>query len=213
MSAGRPDFSFQDYYSENTLKCAKNMGVKIFPVLIGSTYGQAKLQILAEETEAFSIMQLQRKKSEMLYSAFKKIFVCLVLACLVLLVRNRSVNECFYLFTKSIKEEFEYVNDIEMGNSRPHCRIRIYVKDGCNDYNSIEPVFIKAMIETSKEKNFQYFSKNHIQSASGEMAFLHVYFYRENGEELYRFTSYKVFDVWELESDRSVQFRVSDYLQ
>ena len=50
MSVGRLDFSFQDYYSENTLKCAKNMGVKIFPVLIGSTYGQAKLQIIAEET-------------------------------------------------------------------------------------------------------------------------------------------------------------------
>ncbi len=38
------------YYSESTLKRAKNMGVKIFPVLLGSTYGQAKLQNLADET-------------------------------------------------------------------------------------------------------------------------------------------------------------------
>lgn len=38
------------YYSEDTLNRAKNMGVKIYPILIGSTYGQAKLQKMAEET-------------------------------------------------------------------------------------------------------------------------------------------------------------------
>ncbi len=141
------------------------------------------------------------------------LLACLAFACLVLLLRNKSSNDCFYLFTKSIKEEFEYVDHIEMGNSGPHCRIRIYVKDGSDDYNSIEPIFVKAMIEISKETNFRFFTEKHAQSASGEMAFLHVYFYQENGEELYRFTSYKDFDVWELESDRSVQFRVSDYLQ
>ena len=100
-----------------------------------------------------------------------------------------------------------------MGNSGPHCRIRIYVNDGSEDYNSIEPVFIKAMIEMSKETNFQFFLERHTQSASGEMAFLHVYFYQEDGKELYRFTSYKDFDVWELENDRSKQFQVSDFLQ
>lgn len=141
------------------------------------------------------------------------LFVCLVLICFVLLVRNRSANECFDAFKNIIIEEFEYVSNIEMGNSGPHCRIRIYVEDGCDDYDSIEPVFIKTMIEISKEKNLQYFSEKHVQSAGGEMAILHVYFYQENGKELYRFTSYKDFDVWELESDRSVQFRVLDYLQ
>jgi len=151
------------------------------------------------------------KKKIIVYSSV--FFVCLVLTCLVLLVRNRIVNECFYLFKRNIIEEFEYVNHIEMGNSGPHCRIRIYVNDGSVDYNSIEPVFIKAMIEMSKETNFQYILEKHTQSASGEMAFLHVYFYKEDGGELYRFTSCKDFDVWELESDRSVQFRVSDYLQ
>lgn len=150
----------------------------------------------------------------------KKIIICsilllafIVLACLILFVRDRNTNACFYSIKKNILEEFEYVNHIEMGNSGPHCRIRIYVNDENDDYDSIEPVFIKAMIEMSKEANFQYLKERHARSASGEMAFLHVYFYQEDGEELYRFTSYKDFDVWELERDRSVQFRVSDYLQ
>jgi len=150
----------------------------------------------------------------------KTIIICsslflafLVLTCSILFVRDRNVNACFYSMKKNIIEEFEYVNHIEMANFGPHCGIRICVNDGNDDYDSIEPVFIKAMTEMSKEENLQYLKERHARSASGEMAFLHVYFCREDGEELYRFRSYKDFDVWELERDRSVQFRVSDYLQ
>lgn len=83
------------------------------------------------------------------------------------------------------------------------------------DYEVLETVFIKTMVEISKESNFQYLLKKHNETASGELAFFHVIFYEDGikDEELCRYTSYKDFEVWELESDRSVKFRVSDYLQ
>lgn len=38
------------YYTQSTLDRAKRMGVKIYPVLIGSTYGKAALQTIADTT-------------------------------------------------------------------------------------------------------------------------------------------------------------------
>lgn len=38
------------YYTEETLKRAKDKGIKIYPVLIGSTYGQTALQKIADTT-------------------------------------------------------------------------------------------------------------------------------------------------------------------
>lgn len=79
------------------------------------------------------------------------------------------------------------------------------------DYETLETVFIKVMVGIAQEENFQYFLKKH----GGEPFFFHVIFYEDGikDEELCRYTNYKDFEIWELESDRSIQFRVSDYLQ
>ena len=145
----------------------------------------------------------------------KAIIICLVCICLIsfILIRYKMVDSTFYQYKKQIITEFKYVDKVELRNYGPYCTVAIYVKDKHFDYEELEPVFIKAMTEIYQESNFQYFLEEHIKSASGEMAFLKIHFYNRNEEELYRFTSYKDFDIWELESNRSVQFRVSDYLQ
>ena len=145
----------------------------------------------------------------------KALLFCLVIFCLVsfLLMLNKIVDSTFYQYKKQILTEYKHIDKIELRNYGPECTIAIYMKDGYFDYEEIEPIFIKAMIGIYQESYFQYFTEKHNNSASAEMAYLNIHFYKKSGEGIYRFTSYKYFDVWELESDRSVQFRVSDYLQ
>ncbi len=140
------------------------------------------------------------------------LFVVIALILAFLGIRRKMEREPFYQFKKSIMSEFEYVNKILLGNYGPNCTIRIYMDEKYCDAETLEKVFIKVMTEISEESNFQYFLERHNKVASGELAFLNVYFYHGE-EELCRYTSYKDFEVWELESDRSVQFRVSDYVQ
>lgn len=143
-------------------------------------------------------------------------FIILCLAIMLVFVfwviRRKMIQNPFYQFKKSIMSEFTYVNKMEVGNYGPHCTVRVYVDEKYCEAETLEKVFIKVMTELSEDSNFQYLLERHNKFASGEMTFLNVYFY--NGEEeLCRYTSYKDFEVWELESDRSVQFCVSDYVQ
>lgn len=146
----------------------------------------------------------------------KKVLIfCLAVFCLVsfLLIRYKIMDRTFYQYEKQILTEFEYIDKVELRNYGPECTIAIYVKDKHFDYEELEAVFIKAMTEIYQDSFFQYFLEKHNNSENAEMAYLNIHFYNKSGEGIYRFTSYKEFDVWELESDRSVQFHVSDYLQ
>lgn len=139
----------------------------------------------------------------------------LLLICTCSWLRYRVVNKQFYQFVKNIKSEFKYVKSIDLLNYGPHCTIMVFMEENNCDYERLETVFIKIMTEIAQKSNFQYFLKRHNETASGELAFFHICFYQEGIKDktLCRYTSYKDFEVWELESDRSVKFRVSDYLQ
>lgn len=143
------------------------------------------------------------------------LFFGILLVCVCFWIRYRVVNRQFYKFVRDIKSEFEYVESIRVGGHGPHCWISVYVEEDSCDYEKLEPVFIKIMIGIAQEENFQYFSERHDRWAGGEPVFFTVIFHQEGikNKALCRYTSYKDFEVWELESDRSVKFRVSDYLQ
>ncbi len=148
----------------------------------------------------------------------KKLFyLCLgtLLVCACFWLRYRLVNRQFYKFVQDIKSEYSYVEDVQLENFGPHCVITVHMDKNYCDYEILEKVFIKVMVEICKEVNFQYFVEKYNEKIGGSPAFFTVIFYQEgiDNEELCRYTSYKDFEVWELESDRSVKFYVSDYLQ
>lgn len=149
-------------------------------------------------------------KKRVLYLFLGILFVC---ACFW--VRYRIVNRQFYKFVRDIKSEFEYVESIDFSNYGPYCTIRVFMEEKYCDYETLEKVFVKVMVEISKETNFQYFLEKHNRKVGGKPAFFHVFFYKEGIKDkaLCRYESRQDFEVWELESDRSVKFRVSDYLQ
>lgn len=143
------------------------------------------------------------------------LFLGILLVCVCFWIRYRIVNKQFYKFVRDIKSEFEYVKNIKVENYGPHCTITVHMDKKYCDYETLETVFIKVMVEISEETNFQYFLEKHNKKTGGELAFFKVIFYKEgiNDKELCRYTSYKNFEIWELKSNHSIKFRVSDYLQ
>ena len=147
----------------------------------------------------------------------KWIFIILVPLVIIsfIFIKNRMQNNQFYQFEKKLKTEMSYIDKIDIGNYGPYCSLYIYIdEDSCN-YENIEKTFIRIMVEVSSKENFQYFLERHNKNASGELAFFNVAFYEEGVKDkvLYKYTSYKDFQVWELESDRSIQFNSADYVK
>ena len=140
----------------------------------------------------------------------------LILLCtlLVLIILYYINNRTIYRIEGKIKEKFNTVKSIEVSNTGPYCTLYVYLDSGDYEFEDIEPIFISLMLELDEEDNFNYFKERHIRSATGELAFLHIRFYIEKGKAenlLFEFSSYKDFEIWELEGNASVTYNVSDY--
>lgn len=147
----------------------------------------------------------------------KKIIIILAVLLLIILfisVKNRIENRTFYTFKASIENEFSYVQNISLLNHGPHCTIILYLKKESCNFEQIEPLFIKVMLNILESSNFKYFNQLHYKETKGELAFIHVSF-RQQGkknEELYKFDSYKDFQKWEIFKNTDKCYYVSDYL-
>ena len=134
---------------------------------------------------------------------------------LFIFIKDRIENRTFYDFKSLIKDEFSYVHNISLINYGPHCTIFVYLKKENFDFDKIEPVFIKMMLEISKPSNFNYFERRHCGGREGELPYMDISF-REKGvddEELCKFNSSKTdnFEKWELE-DKNEYYYVQDYI-
>lgn len=142
------------------------------------------------------------------------IVLIILLIVLVIFIRNYVSNRMLYKLEAEMKVEFNDVDNIKISNYGPHCTISVYLDEGAYKLKDIEPMFIWTMLELTEEENFNYFQERHSKNATGELAFLHVRFYNETGTAenlLFKFNSYKDFEIWELEQDKSITYNVSDY--
>ena len=137
----------------------------------------------------------------------------LLLIVAVLFIMYYINNITIYKLENEIKTEFDSVTGIKVVDNGPDCHIFVYVDKECYKFEDIEPIFIGIMIKLDKEENFNYLDERHNRDAKGELAFLHVRFYEEGTSDnvIFEFTSYKDFQIWELEGNASVTYNVSDY--
>lgn len=148
----------------------------------------------------------------------RKKIICIVslllLIVLVAFIIDYINSRTLYKFEAEIKEQFDKVKGFEVSNYGPHCDILVYLDTDDYEYEDIEPIFIDIMLKLNEEAYFNYFEERHISKAASELAFLHIYFYNEDGKAenlLFKFNSYKDFEIWELDRDKSVTYNVSDY--
>ena len=142
----------------------------------------------------------------------------LILASIILVLYVIYVikNITLYKLEAEIKDEFDNVSGIKVTDNGPNCTLYVYLDSGSYEFEDIEPIFIKLILKLDEEINFNYLEERHIKDAKGEMAFLHIRFYIEKGTAenfLFKFNSdkHEDFQIWELDSDKSVTYTVSDY--
>ena len=142
------------------------------------------------------------------------LLILIIVVTVSISIVNRENNKVFYNFQISIKNEFESVHKLKLLNNGPYCTFMIYMKEGSTDFNKVEAVFLKMMLEISKPNNLNYFMKHHGKVSSGELAFFHITFKIEGNSDkiLYQFISRKNFEKWKFDGKEERYYYVADYI-